>query len=212
MITTNDLEKDILLSLKGRHWNKMIEGIKRYEVRKKIPNIDLPFKALIYATKSSKKEDLCYWHEPIVIGDFDIIEISCNISNGLIVGEIIVDEIVPVDCSREVPQSMLDQMCITMEELMKYSGGGTVYAWHISSVNGYNSPRSISSVLRRVKQDSEDCVGECIKCHWHYISIYYYEDDGCTLPLSSSYDYTFLPIFTAPQSWCYCYDTKEIKE
>ena len=209
MVATNELEKDILLSLKGRYWQKIIAGVKRYEIRKTFPKIDLPFRVLVYLTKSSKKEDLCYWFNIETIGDYDAIEVSSHISNGSLVGEFIVDEIIPIDCDMEVKQSMLDKMCLTKEELLEYGNGGIVYAWHISSVKKYDVPRSISSVLKKVNKYDGECSIECSKCHWHYMSIYYYSDDGCTLPLSNSYEYSFLPIFTSPQSWCYCYSISE---
>lgn len=74
------------------------------------------------------------------------------------------------------------------------------YAWHISDLEIYDTPKELSEFLTE-----GDCTCEnCRKCIYFDRGNGYNVEDDCLLP----YEYletgkTLKPLFRPPQSWCY---------
>lgn len=81
----------------------------------------------------------------------------------------------------------LKEMCLSAQELFDYIGVGKhLYAWHISDLKLYDSPKKLSEFYTKKKCNS------CKKSGYESTACMY--DEDCKVPMS---------ITRAPQSWQY---------
>lgn len=109
---------DVLISIKPQYVNLIANGHKTVEVRKNRPSIKPPFKCYIYKTQSDKK----------VIGEFvcDRIKKEWEIADGL--------------CDIVFSKTS----CVPAKKLIEYANGRPLYAWHISRLKIYDTPKELS--------------------------------------------------------------------
>lgn len=123
--------KSVLISIKPKWCELIVNGKKTIEVRKSRPKIDIPFKCYIYCTLPRKK----------------------------VIGEFVCEKIVPITVFdngsiKEWNFNNLSDSCVDYEELANYIGNGrTGYGWHISELVIYDSPKELSDFnLKRPPQ------------------------------------------------------------
>lgn len=158
--------KAILMSIRPKWCELIINNKKTIEVRKTKPQISVPFKCYIYCTKPSKKyqtvcgcmtlnSDELYKHPQQGIKYGNSIELmGCddygkdNFLNGKVIGEFVCDSISKCDIDGLKWWDMLEHVlrlsCLEMEELQKYVGNDEFYGWHISDLKIYDKPKELS--------------------------------------------------------------------
>ena len=142
--------KSVLISIRPEWCEKIASGEKTMEVRKTKPNLDTPFKVYIYCTAGTGKN---IFNVPISREQImkDYIEtgsmacLNCPIGNQKVIGEFICDNVVnPFSVSRYwVPSRILNECCLSPDEIRRYANDGKVYAWHISDLKIYDKPKCI---------------------------------------------------------------------
>lgn len=180
------MAKAVLISIRPKWVEKILSGEKTLEVRKNRPNMETPFKVYIYCTAGN----LSYKVNGGKV---------CNVSGGkMVVGEFVCDKITwlthigfsglpgirlaamkngyTIDDSFDFPQS-----CLTTPKIEKYLGGKDGYAWHISKLEIYDTPKKLSKFLRPL----EICIGKVC------------DEYGCAYCENCGH------IKRPPQSWCY---------
>lgn len=127
-------KREVIISIKPT-WCKLIaNGEKVYEIRKRAPKEETPFKAYIYCSMKNTSDPQQYME---LHTDKKIYK--CN---GHIIGEFICDDIV---CLKWAENSELQNVSkgakLSIAEISNYGG---VYAWHISHFKIYDAPKNIS--------------------------------------------------------------------
>ena len=176
----------VLFSIKPKHCENIIIGIKKVEVRKKIPKISVPFPAYIYETKGRKiitpTGEVLHEGRGKVIGEFVCKRIDKigkrGIDNNFDYCYLSLNKFGNDDVEIEITD--IKKSCISKDDLNKYGADVPhLYALHISDLVIYEEPKDLSE----------------FSCH------------------DSSYDNSFggyfedrdksVPITRPPQSWCY---------
>lgn len=201
--------KAVLISIRPKWCEKIVNGKKTIEVRKTRPKLETPFKCYIYCTQASVKyqticgchvlnSDELYRHPEQGIKHGDSIELMLcenytkdNFLNGKVIGEFICDEITHVNIcgfwedSGKQLDNRLKETCLTTEEFCNYLGENVGCGWHISHLKIYDKPRDLGQFVK--PYDAKACpkptvieCGNCTKCY----------------------------LKRAPQSWCYVEETE----
>lgn len=173
--------KSILMSIRPKWVEKIINGEKTIEVRKTAPK-ETPFKVYIYATKPKKyykcgaviTSDELLWlaNGKVEMGDgfkfwADGDEYQCL--NGRVIGEFICDKIYElfpfamgtgIELLDELvsPEMFCKESCLTEQEICDYIGDKDGYGWHISDLKIYNKPKELSEFFKPCSQSKNlDC-------------------------------------------------------
>lgn len=124
--------------------------IKRLELRKSKPNLDVPFKAYIYETKAlfyPQGSKYLFQGQGKVIGEFvcDYILGHCEMANADIAEQ---------------------QGCVKREDILNYANGKEVFGWHISNLVIYDKPKELSVFKMGCKgcknKDTYHCKFHCM--------------------------------------------------
>ena len=173
------MSKAVLISIRPKWCEKIVNGEKTIEVRKTKPKLDTPFKCYIYCTLQGCNEffrvdlgrDVAKWNRG-----------KWADRKGNVIGEFICDRIYALAPLNHAPDDVEKQACLTREEIVNYLKG-TGYGWHISDLRIYDTPRELSEFQRA----TDPCVfcmeriaRECTDC----------KKFGGNIK-------------RAPQSWCY---------
>lgn len=169
------MSKAVLISIRPEWCAKIASGEKTIDVRKTRPKLPTPFKCYIYCT--NPKDEALWRYEGVYYYDTQFPNERPNTANGLIIGEFVCDRIVdwPDEIAPPVP---LKDCCMTYSEVRHYGGAAeTLYLWHISDLKIYDEPKELSEFYRREKVPHGAICAE---------------------------DTFLAPIYSPPQSWCYC--------
>lgn len=186
------MSKAVLISIRPKWCEKIVNGNKTIEVRKTRPKIDTPFKCYIYCTLPK------YPHEDFIATNYPRPQFY---GGGKVVGEFTCDRIdwithvgytgIPnlvetriCDAATMRTSSvggLLNAACLTPKMLNDYLAWGDGYGWHISNLRIYDAPRELSEFERPYECNECDAkwATECNACH----------EEG--------------KIKRPPQSWCY---------
>ena len=192
------MSKAVLISIRPKWCEKIVNGEKTIEVRKTRPKLQTPFKCYIYCTNIRPFlvwGDVfrgAWFTEFTRISGYSRAEADkiWDVFNGHIAGEFTCDRIYELAPLNHAPDDVEKQACLTREEIVNYLKG-TGYGWHIVNLKIYDTPRELSE-FRRACPNSWYC--ESCAMHW--------ENNGTCGNES-------LQIKRAPQSWCYVEETKE---
>lgn len=204
------MSKAVMISIRPRFVGDIFNFRKSLEIRKTKPNIETPFKCYIYCTKNGgpiwrihKDVEELFPDEAI-----NFLHLSdeekrkyADIGNGMVMGEFTCDSIqrisVPYPAYQgELDQKILEESCLTYDELHKYAGDKDVYGWHISDPKVYDKPKPLSKIY--LPCESRNGI-EC----------YYLGERCCYLTDCYNPDGTRNASFCGyrmhrpPQSWCY---------
>ena len=175
------MSKAVMLSIRPKWCEKIVNGEKTIEVRKTRPKLDTPFKCYIYCTQSG-----------VALGAWG--------KHGKVIGEFTCDRIYKIDKDNtdflfkagglSVYKQAAEEKCglrvaMTDDELHGYLGHYQGYGWHISDLKIYDAPRELGE-FRRV------CVNDlyCESC-----AMYWKNGGNC--------GNESLRLKRPPQSWCY---------
>ena len=149
------MSKAVLISIRPRWCEKIVNGNKTIEVRKTRPKMDTPFKCYIYCTLPK------YPHEDFIATDYPRPQFY---GGGKVIGEFTCDRIdwithvgytgIPglaetcicdAATMRTSPVGgLLNAACLTSKMLNDYLARGDGYGWHITDLRIYDAPRELS--------------------------------------------------------------------
>ena len=145
------MSKAVLISIRPEWVKKILDGEKTLEVRKNRPNMETPFKCYIYCTNSGVAMGMWEKHGKVV-GEFVCDKITCLAYVGFTgLPEIrlaAMKDGYMIDDSFDFSKSFL-----TTPQIEKYLGGKDGYAWHISNLKVYDTPKQLCEFkgLRKTK-------------------------------------------------------------
>ena len=186
------MSKAVLISIRPKWCEKIINGEKTVEVRKTRPKLETPFKCYIYCTVGRAGYDALWILDAPTREEYSFIAVSAylenpkgaNKGNSKVIGEFICDRIYELAPLNHAPDDVEKQACMTREEIVDYLRG-TGYGWHIVNLKIYDTPRELSE-FRRACPNS-----------WYCESCAMYRENNGTCGNES------LQLKRAPQSWCY---------
>lgn len=190
------MSKAVMISIRPKWCGKICSGEKTIEVRKTRPKLETPFKCYIYCTKDAKMQ---WWTgsrysyaDDHSHNEFD----KCG--NGKVIGEFVCDCVTPLynvctdDWKRltgglhRIEKELVNQACLTEAQLHTYAGGKNCFAWHISNLKIYDTPKEL------IEFHTWEKCKSCSKSGYESTACIY--DENCMIPAA---------ITKAPQSWCY---------
>lgn len=189
------MSKAVLISIRPKWCEKIVNGEKTVEVRKTRPKMEPPFRCYIYCTLPK------YPHEDYITTEHPLPQYY---GGGKVIGEFVCDRIdrlarVGFDGSGEPAKycicnsdmsvwpvdGICEEACLTQEELEKYLGGYEGYGLHISGLKVYDTPKELSEFRKACAHD------------WYCDSCAMYRENNGTCGNES------LLLRRPPQSWCY---------
>lgn len=148
------MAKAVLISIRPEWVEKILAGEKTLEVRKNRPNMETPFKCYIYCTNSGVAMGMWGKHGKVV-GEFVCDKITWLTHTGFsgFPGNrlVAVKGGYGIDGSFPIYKSLL-----TTQQIEKYLDGKDGYAWHISNLKIYDTPKPLSEFSRLY----EICIGK----------------------------------------------------
>ena len=186
------MSKEVLISIRPEWVEKILSGEKTQEVRKTRPDLETPFKVYIYCTTGNLSYEINNG-------------MMCNISGGkLVVGEFVCDRIDTIIPAPEpyglydVDDDFVAQTGLVNGALWDYGKGATLYGWHISKLEIYDTPKQLSEFWfpPELYCEKERCGG----CPYDQVA----DVNG-----EYSFDCEWKrPLTRPPQSWCYVEELK----
>lgn len=189
------MSKAVLISVRPKWCEKIVNGEKTIEVRKTRPKMKTPFKCYIYCTQPK------YPHEDYITTEHPLPQYY---GGGKVIGEFVCDRIdrlvqVGFDGSGEPTRYCVSgadglvqpvdgirgAACLPREELEIYLGGHEGYGLHISRVKLYETPKELSEFRKACAHD------------WYCDSCAMYWENNGTCGNES------LRLKRPPQNWCY---------
>lgn len=194
------MSKAVLISIRPKWCEKIINGQKTIEVRKTRPKLKLPFKCYIYCTQDKHLAFMQNQASTNLIACMDAgtaIPVGGVVGNGKVIGEFICDRIYELETrspggsyyvkgeDQPTTNDVARQSCLTLKDMHEYLRAANGYGWHVSDLKIYDTPRELDDFRRVCKNDwwCESCAMYC-------------EHNG-TCGNGS------LQIRRPPQSWCY---------
>ena len=180
------MSKTIMLSIRPKWVEKIVNGEKTIEVRKTRPKMNTPFKCYIYCTLPK------YPHEDFIATDYPRPQFY---GGGRVIGEFTcnrIDRLAPADEPYgiyDIGDDYVLQTCLENGALWDYGHGTPLYGWHISDLRIYDTPKELSEFKTLCRVDA-DC---CACPYYNYTKM---DCDGRV-------------IGRPPQSWCYVDDVQD---
>ena len=116
--------KAVLISIKPRWCDLIMDGKKTVEIRTSRPKINTPFKCYIYCTLSGPKEK---WND----------------KRGKVIGEFVCDNIIEDWTVGHNAALYMDAACLSVGEAAAYCTQFPMYGWHISDLKIYDTPKEL---------------------------------------------------------------------
>lgn len=139
------MSKAVLISIRPKWCEKIINGDKTIEVRKTRPKMDTPFKCYIYCTQGGVALGAWGKHGK-VIGEFICDRIDWITHIGYTgIPNLVETRICDAATMRTSPVGgLLNAACLTPKMLNDYLAWGDGYGWHISDLRIYDETRELS--------------------------------------------------------------------
>lgn len=191
------MSKAVLISIRPKWCEKIVNGKKTIEVRKTRPKLQTPFKCYIYCTRDKHLAFMQNQTGTNLIACMDVdaaIPVGGSIGNGKVIGEFIcdrIDRLAPADEPYgiyDIGDDYVLQTCLENGALWDYGHGTPLYGWHISDLRIYDTPKELSEFKTLCRVDA-DC---CACPYYNYTKM---DCDGRV-------------IGRPPQSWCYVDDVQ----
>lgn len=128
--------KSIMLSIQPQWVEKIIRKEKDIDIRKTIPNCELPCKVYIYCTK-----DLSY----------KVCNHQLEQLNGKVCAEFTLNKIEEFECSSDGFREIVENTnsCLTLAQVYGYANGQTLFGWRIDDLVVYDEPKELRSFKNR---------------------------------------------------------------
>ena len=194
------MAKAVLISIRPEWVEKILAGEKTIEVRKTRPKLETPFKCYIYCINT---RPFLVWGD-VFRGDWctEFTRLSgygraeadsiWDVFNGHVAGEFVCDRVETIKAATEpygiydVDDDFVAKTGLVDGALWDYGKGATLYGWHISKLEIYDTPKPLSEFkgLCNIKVGCWECP------YYNYTTV---ECDGRTIK-------------RPPRSWCYVED------
>ena len=138
--------KAVLISIQPKWVAKIANGKKTIEVRKTVPQCDVPFKCYIYCTK-----DKYEWLYRVDNNGYG----NPQSWHGKVIGEFVCDN------AEWMSMRDCDKACMTLKEAVDYGKGKKLYSWHISDLKIYDKPKELSEFFKPCPTKEK---GDCLNC------------------------------------------------
>lgn len=161
------MSKAVLISIRPKWCEKIINGDKTIEVRKTRPKMNTPFKCYIYCTIGGQDLNIPISQERIMrdyLETGSMKSLNCPLGNGKVIGEFTCDQIdwithigytgIPNLVETRICDAanmrtspvggLLNAACLTPKMLNDYLAWGDGYGWHITDLRIYDAPRELS--------------------------------------------------------------------
>lgn len=200
------MSKAVLISIRPKWCEKIVNGNKTIEVRKTRPKLDTPFKCYIYCTIGGQDLNIPISQERIMrdyLETGSMKSLNCPLGNGKVIGEFTCDRIYELETKARggsyyvkgedwlTACEVAQQSCLTLKDMHDYLHAQTGYGWHITDLRIYDAPRELSE-FRRACPNS-----------WYCESCAMYQENNGTCGNES------LQLKRAPQSWCYVEEVRD---
>jgi len=178
--------KSILISIQPKWVEKILNGEKTIEIRKTYPKCELPIKVYVYCAYGKRLLNFSNEIYSCCLLDDNITKTKPkklyrgNIINGKVISEFVLNNTEVIrsihgitndghgsfQC-HELNDNILTKSCMTQEEILNYTSGKDLYAWHIDNLKIYNEPKELNDFYKPLSDnDLEngnydiDCGGE----------------------------------------------------
>lgn len=203
------MSKAVLISIRPRWCEKIVNGDKTIEVRKTRPKMNTPFKCYIYCTLPKyPHEDFVATNYPRpqfygggkVVGEFTCDRIDWITHIGYTgIPNLVETRICDAATMRTSPVGgLLNAACLTPKMLNDYLAWDDGYGWHISDLRIYDVPRELSEFWRSYPEYSELSTN-CLLCE----NVCGDSDETDCNTDGRIY------LRRAPQSWCYVEEVRD---
>lgn len=167
------MSKAVLISIRPKWVEKIANGKKTIEVRKTKPKLETPFQCYIYCTRDKHLAFMQNQTGTNLIACMDVdaaIPVGGAIGNGKVIGEFVCDCVTPLynvcmdDWKRlsgglhNIEKELVNQACLTEAKLHTYAGGKNCFAWHISDLRIYDTPKELSEFKTLCRVDADCCA------------------------------------------------------
>lgn len=176
------MSKAVLISIRPKWCEKIVNGNKTIEVRKTRPKIDTPFKCYIYCTLPKyPHEDFIATNYPRpqfygggkVVGEFTCDRIDWITHIGYTgIPNLVETRICDAATMRTSPVGgLLNAACLTPKMLNDYLAWGDGYGWHITDLRTYDEARELSEFtgLRNTRFGAEPYDIKRAPQSWCYV-------------------------------------------
>lgn len=141
--------KSVLISIRPKGVEKILNKKKSIEIIKTIPKIATPFKSYIYCTKKGRPLIYSYFEKYVQLYGYSKKEANeiWDVLNGKVVGEFVcdrIDEYKYKEFGYEINEKDFNSTMLTANEFLNYGKQKTLYGWHISNLKIYDQPKELS--------------------------------------------------------------------
>lgn len=206
--------KAVLISIRPKWCEKIVNGKKTIEVRKTRPKLETPFKCYIYCTLPR------YPHEDFIEADYPKPQFY---GGGKVIGEFICDRIYELETrspggsyyvkgeGRPTTNDVARQSCLTLKDMHEYLQSKVGYGWHILDLKIYDNPLELSKFRVEDKAAIKACKHRFRAGQPEYVARHggwLQGGWGCMKTGEPEWCENCLtkPLTSPPQSWCYVED------
>ena len=181
--------KAVLISIRPKWCEKIVNGEKTIEVRKTRPKQNPPLKVYIYCTKDAKKQ---FWTGPkYSYADDHSHNAFDKCGSGKVIGEFLCNQIIE-DHTFGLNEKFYTAACMSACDAAAYALQSPMYGWNISGLKIYDTPKELSAFYRTCPGLND--VGMCWTCDKAVG-----EEHDCRVNGE-------VHLSRPPQSWCYVYE------
>lgn len=176
--------KAVMLSIQPKWCELIASGKKTVEVRKTKPKLEMPFKVYIYCTMPNPKTDHSWQNKPNLYvkggkvkwidGAFENTTFW-NYAHQRVIGEFVCDHIYGIinflpyeseDNHHTIFPCVLEQTCLTDDEIDEYLGQRDGFGWHITDLVIYDKPKELREFYQKCKSYDKDEWenDDCLEC------------------------------------------------
>ena len=213
------MSRAVLISIRPKWCEKIVDGTKTIEVRRTRPKLETPFKAYIYCTKAEERliailkdgdENYgeIYHGKPVFIKTNKPDNLYAYGHSCAVIGEFICDKIyeiaprwkeyIVLGENKGTTNEIARNSWLSFDDMKAYLGEANGYGWHISELEIYDHPRKLNEFWfpPELYCERERCGG----CPYDQVA----DVNG-----EYSYDCEWKrPLKCAPQSWQYVEELK----
>lgn len=173
------MSKAVLISIRPRWCQKIVNGEKTIEVRKTRPKLQTPFKCYIYCTSGGPDLNIPISPERLMqdyLETGSMKSLNCPSGNGKVIGEFMCRGFIPFCKGRpcfviETPEEIERMACLTRREIWQYAPEGNPIGWRISDLVIYDIPRELVEFtgLRETRFGAEPVTIKRPPQSWCYV-------------------------------------------
>lgn len=205
--------KSVLISIRPKWVEKIVNGEKTVEVRKSRPKIETPFKCYIYRT-TEKVDEIVEEYD----SNFKLLRHKKTLKrfSGKVIGEFVCDKIYEI---RNLGSSFMigndialtnriaRESCLEYPDLRTYLKDKKGYGWHISDLKIYDKPKELGEFYKPLKYDEDGVIcgtkQEMSNIYeWDCETVFNKKYTECTLKDCPQLQ-KFYRLNRPPQSWYY---------